>query len=80
MPVVFRYEGFRFHFFSNEGDPREPVHIHVRKGQHDAKFWLRPNVSIAYNRGFSPRVISELIAVIEGRREEIESAWHDFFA
>ena len=80
MPVVFRYEGYRFHFFSNEGDPREPVHIHVRKGPNDAKFWLRPEVSTAYNRGFSARVISELIAVIEDRRAEIESAWHEFFA
>ncbi len=29
MPVVFRWEGIRFYFFSNEGDPREPVHIHA---------------------------------------------------
>jgi len=29
MPLVFRWKGYRFHFFSNEGDPREPVHIHV---------------------------------------------------
>jgi hypothetical protein len=29
MPVVCRWNGFRFHFFSNEGDPLEPVHVHV---------------------------------------------------
>jgi hypothetical protein len=29
MPVVFRYRGFRFFFYSNEGNPREPVHIHA---------------------------------------------------
>jgi len=28
MPVVFRYRGYRFFFYSNEGDPREPLHIH----------------------------------------------------
>jgi hypothetical protein len=33
MPVVFRYGGFRFFFYSNEGDPREPVHIHVMRGR-----------------------------------------------
>jgi hypothetical protein len=24
MPVVFRYKGVRFFFYSNEGSPREP--------------------------------------------------------
>ena len=32
MPIVFRYHGYKFFFYSNEGDPREPVHIHVRQG------------------------------------------------
>ena len=39
MPVVFRHDGFRFFFFSNEGDPREPVHVHVRKSDGEAKLW-----------------------------------------
>jgi hypothetical protein len=80
MPVVFREGGYRFHFFSDEGDPREPVHIHVRKGRDNAKFWLYPEVSVAYNRGFPSRVQAELIRMIEERREEIESAWNDHFA
>jgi hypothetical protein len=37
MPVVFRIEGFRFHFFSNEGDPREPIHIHVTRAGADGQ-------------------------------------------
>ncbi|MDE2129128.1 MAG: DUF4160 domain-containing protein [Betaproteobacteria bacterium] len=37
MPVVFRHKGFRFFFFSNEGNPREPIHIHVMKDGIDAK-------------------------------------------
>jgi hypothetical protein len=28
----FRFGGFRFFFYSNEGDPWEPVHIHVERG------------------------------------------------
>jgi hypothetical protein len=80
MPKVFEWNGYRFHFFSNEGDPREPPHIHVRSGRDDAKFWLRPEVTVAYNQGFQARVISQLIDVISERRDEIESAWHDFFS
>ena len=32
MPVVFREGGLRYFFFSNEGDPREAVHVHVKGG------------------------------------------------
>ncbi len=79
MPVVFRHNGFRFHFFSNEGDPREPVHVHVTKDDADAKFWLQPEVNVAYNRGFAARTLSELSAIIELHRSEIEGAWHEHF-
>ena len=47
MPKVFDWNGYRFHFYSNEGDPLEPPHIHVRKGRDDAKFWLQPEVVVA---------------------------------
>ena len=80
MPKVFDWNGYRFHFFANEGEPREPVHVHVRKGRDNAKFWLYPQVAIAYNKGMSPRVLSELVILIEQRRDLIEGAWNDFFA
>jgi hypothetical protein len=51
MPVIFREDGFRFFFYSNEGSPLEPIHVHVRKGEGDAKFWLSP-VSLAASDGF----------------------------
>lgn len=80
MPAVFRHEGYRFHFYSDEGDPREPAHVHVRKGRDNAKFLLYPEVTVAYNRGFPSRVQTELIRVIEARRDEIERAWNDHFS
>jgi len=42
MPVVFRHGGLRYFFFSNEGVPREPRHVHVKGGGRDAKIWLEP--------------------------------------
>jgi hypothetical protein len=42
MPVVFRESGLRYFFYSNEGLPREPRHIHVKGGGKDAKIWLEP--------------------------------------
>ena len=43
MPVVFRQSGLRYYFFSNEGEPPEPRHIHVKGGGRDAKVWLEPD-------------------------------------
>jgi hypothetical protein len=80
MPLVFRWKGYRFHFFSNEGDPREPVHVHVTKGRADAKFWLQPEVNVAYNKGFNARALATLSRVVEERRKEIEGAWDEHFA
>ena len=80
MPKVFEWNGFRIHFFANEGDPLEPVHIHISRAGATAKFWLSPEVELAYNRGFDARAIKRLREVVEQRRAEIEDAWHDFFA
>ncbi|MGN6269730.1 MAG: DUF4160 domain-containing protein [Sphingomonas sp.] len=80
MPVVFRERGYRFHFYSDEGDPREPAHIHVVKDDADAKLWLYPEVAFAYNHGFDARTQRWLVAVVEDRRSKIEQAWNDHFA
>jgi hypothetical protein len=79
MPVVFRESGYRFHFFSNEGDPREPVHIHVMREGRNAKFWLYPDVLLAYNYGFNGRQLAELERIVTAHRAEIEEAWNDHF-
>jgi hypothetical protein len=52
MPSIFRHRGYNFFFYSNEGTPREPVHIHVEKNGMEAKFWLRSEVRVAYNDGY----------------------------
>ena len=79
MPVVFRYNGVRFYFFSNEGDPREPIHIHAQQGDCEAKFWLRPEVVVADSRGFDRRTLLDLAGVVLRNRELIEGHWHEYF-
>ena len=79
MPVVFRRGSLRLFFYSDEGTPREPPHIHVRQAGHEAKLWLRPGLPEAYNRGFSARELREIRQLIEVNREQIERAWKEFF-
>tara|TARA_Y100000815_G_scaffold144666_1_gene130941 strand:- start:239 stop:481 length:243 start_codon:yes stop_codon:yes gene_type:complete len=79
LPTVFRQDGWRFFFYSNEGDPREAVHIHVLREAAEAKFWLYPVVAPAYNHGLSARELRIVSTIVMERREEIEEAWHAHF-
>jgi hypothetical protein len=79
MPEVFRERGFRFFFYSNEGTPREPIHIHVEKDEQEAKFWLRPDVRLAYNDGYDARTLRLLLGIVEANRGRIERAWNEYF-
>ncbi len=79
MPTVFRYEGFKFHFYSNEGTPREPVHIHIERDDIEAKFWLYPSICVAYNDGYSTRTLRELMEVVEANKDRILRSWNGHF-
>ena len=79
MPVVFRHKGFRYFFYSNEGSPREPVHVRVRAGGGEAKLWLEPQVRVAASYGFDADTLRELVEVAQDNRKQIERAWHDYF-
>lgn len=79
MPVVFRYEGYRFFFHSNEGNPREPLHIHVRRGEAVAKFWLNPVPAVAHAYHMNSQELHELLDVAINHREIIERYWNEHF-
>lgn len=79
MPVIFRDRGFRFFFYSNEGSPREPVHIHVEKNGVEAKFWMKPEIRVAYNDGYDARTLRELTGIIGFHKSQIERAWYEYF-
>lgn len=80
MTVVFRYKSFRFFFYSNEGNPREAMHIHVRNGEGEAKFWLTPTVYLADSDGFDARTLRDLRTVVAANKDLIERTWNEHFA
>jgi hypothetical protein len=79
MPTIFRHDGYRFFFFSDEGKPREPVHVHVRRGGDEAKFWLAPEVAVAESFGFNAAELNALLKLVIRERVRIERAWNDRF-
>jgi hypothetical protein len=79
MPVVFRENGLRYFFFSNEGSPREAPHIHVKGAGCDAKIWLEPDVSIADSYGFNSRELGRILRIVAENRDVILRTWHEYF-
>ena len=79
MPTVFRRSGYRFFFFSNEGDPREPLHVHVRRGGNEAKFWLVPEVAVADSFGFTASELNALLRIVREERPQIVRVWNGYF-
>lgn len=76
MPTVLRIEAYRFFFYAN--DKQEPQHIHVRRNENVAKFWLDP-VRLERSGGFSRSELRVIQGMIREHQEELLEAWHDYF-
>lgn len=74
MPTVLRIKGYRFFFFSREG--QEPPHIHVEQAERYAKFWLNP-ITLAGSRGFRSGELSEIYRIVEENRELFEERYRE---
>ena len=79
MPSVFRDGPFRFFFYSNEGNPREPLHVHVRGAGGEAKIALDPTPRVVRSRGLSSAILQTLTGIVAQNRTQIEEAWDDHF-
>ena len=74
MPTILRIGPYRFFFFSEESG--EPVHIHVIREQTEAKFWIKPEVSVACNDGFAQHELRKLMRLVNEHKEMIEHEWN----
>ena len=75
-----RFKGYKFFFYSNEGNPRELIHIHVRNAESEAKFWLEPTISLAQNDGFNAKELKELSHIIHENSAILMEAWNGYFS
>ena len=77
MPTVLYLNGFRFFFFSQEGN--EPPHIHVEHGDKVAKYWLNP-VDLAMSEGFRSQELKKLRAMVIEHRLIFLGKWDEHFS
>jgi hypothetical protein len=75
-PRALWVEGYDFFFYSKE---EERKHIHVGKGDNQAKIWLEPTLEISYNYGFSSKEMRFILQIIETNERIILQKWNDHF-
>ena len=79
MPTILMIQGWRFFFYANEGD--EPIHVHCRKGDAEAKYWLDVEIfaviaAHCYNMGPADR--RTVRRIIFEHFDYIVEQWNDF--
>ena len=76
MPTVLRIRAYRFFFVSV--DRSEPPHVHVRRENMVAKFWLEP-LALERAGGFSRVELNSIATIVEEHWQQFLRSWHEFF-
>ena len=76
MPTVLRVRAYRFFIVSL--DRSEPPHIHVRRENMVAKFWLEP-VALERAGGFSRWELNVIVKLVHEHGERLLRSWYEFF-
>ncbi len=75
MPTIFRKNGYRFFFFSDEHLPK---HIHVEKGDSYVRIELM-NLRITDSYQISTKEISKLQKMVKENKKMFIGAWDEYF-
>lgn len=75
MPTIFIFFGFRFMFYS---DDHEPIHVHIIKDGHEAKYHISP-IEQVYSKGFKKQELALIESVIEENIDVITERWNAYF-
>lgn len=75
-PTVFKEAGYRFFFFSRE---ETRIHVHITSETGEAKFWLKPDITLAKNFGYSQKQLRDIESLIEVHYDELIRAWQQHF-
>lgn len=77
MPQLLRIGPYSIYFWSNEGDPLEPIHVHISEGRAKStatKIWITStgNVILSNNNSQIPeRILKKLMRMIAANSDDI---------
>lgn len=85
MPQIFRIGPYIIYFWSNEGRPLEPVHVHIANGRATAnatKIWItRSGKALLCNNSskIPEKTLRNLLRTIEANSAHIIEEWEEHF-
>lgn len=80
MPQLFRIGAYTIYFWSNEGQPLEPVHVHIAEGRpvaNGTKLWVLADGScrLAGDSTIPATTLKRLAEIIENNHDYIIQQW-----
>lgn len=75
MPTVIRIGPYRFHFYSDERN--EPEHIHIETPEGECKFWFNP-IRLGRNKGVPPQSLRDIERLVYEHEALLKEKWHEF--
>ena len=84
VPTIINVLGYKIYFWVNEGDPIEPLHVHISKKFHkDAtKVWITAEGKCVLDSNrdkIPPKDLKQLIKTVEKFHDVIEEVWQQTF-
>ena len=85
MPQIFKVGSYVVYFWSNEGLPLEPVHVHIVQGvptENTTKIWITKAgkcLLCSNNSRIPSRILKNIMEIIEARSQYIIGKWVSFF-
>ena len=75
MPTIFKINGYRFFFFSDE---HTPEHIHIEKADAYARIEL-DNLRVTDSYNLNSKELKKLLNLVEENKEKLQGAWNEYF-
>ena len=75
MPTIFKIDGYRFFFFSDE---HTPEHIHIEKADSYARIEIK-NLKVTDSYNLNSKELKKLLKLVSANKTKLQGAWDDYF-
>lgn len=85
MPQIFKIGSYWVYFWTNEGSPLEPVHVHIAEGkpmENATKVWITKSGKclLCNNNSQIPmHTLRNIMRIIEARNVDVITKWQEYF-
>jgi len=75
MPTIFKMDGYRFFFFSDEHTPK---HIHIEKADAYARIEI-DSLKVTHSYNLNSKELKKLLKLVQDNKLKLQGAWNEYF-